>query len=104
MKLSDNFDGISNIPHHIMTPKVINAMLNDSLTHVQYLPHDKCTEAHCLRAVNDWHTSLSCIDDEFKTLTVCKAALDRCKADNNYLLDEVLATIPERHKAALGLA
>ena len=104
MKLSDNFDGISNIPHHMMTPKVINAMLNDSLTHVQYLPHDKLTEEHCLRAVNDWHTNLSCINDEFKTLTFCQAALKRCKADNDYLKDDVIAAIPERYHAALGLA
>ena len=104
MKLSENFDGISNIPHHMMTPKVINAMLNDSLTHVQYLPHDKLTEEHCLQAVNDWHTNLSCIDDEFKTITLYQATLKRCKADNDYLKDDVVAAIPERHKTALGLA
>jgi hypothetical protein len=104
MHCSYNFNGISNIPHHMMTPKVIETMLADSLTHVQYLPHDKLTEEHCLRAVKNWHTNLDCIDDEFKSLTVCKAALNRCKTDNNYLLDEVIAAIPERHKVALNLA
>lgn len=104
MYYSYNFNGISNIPHQMMTPKVIEAMLADSLTHVQYLPHDKLSEKYCLRAVKDWHTNLSCIDDAFKSLAVCKAALGRCKADDDYLMDEVLAAIPVRHKAVLGLA
>lgn len=104
MKLSENFNGISNIPHLMMTPKVINAMLADSLTHVQYLPHDKLTEEHCLRAVNDWHTILDCVPIEFRSLAVCQAALNRCKADDDYLLNEVIAAIPERQKEVLGLA
>jgi hypothetical protein len=100
----ENFQGASNISHNMMTPGVIDAMLANSTTHIQYLPHNIMTENLALRVVNDWHTNLDCIAEEFRSLIVCQAALKRCKIHNDYLIDEVIAAIPEVHKAALGLA
>jgi hypothetical protein len=104
MKKAENFQGVSNIPHHLMTPAVIDAMLADSCTHIQYLPHHLMTETLALRAVNDWQTNLDSVAEEFRTLTVCQAALKRCKADKNYLLHEVIAAIPKQYLSALNLA
>jgi hypothetical protein len=103
MQICENFQGAAHIPHRLMTDAVIDAMLNRSGTNIQYLPYDKITEQLCLRVVNNWHTSLSFIPVPFRSITVCKAALDRCKADNNYLLDEVIAAIPKQHYTALNL-
>jgi hypothetical protein len=103
MQICENFQGAAHIPHRLMTDAVIDAMLNKSTTHIQYLPYDKITEQQCLRVVNNWHTSLSFIPVPFRSITVCKAALGRCKADNDYLLDEVIAAIPKQHYIALNL-
>jgi hypothetical protein len=99
----ERFQQVSYIAHHLMDEAVVKYMLAKSNTNIQYLPYHLITDRMCLDIVNDWYGTLDSVPKQFRSLNVCKVALDLCRKQNDYLLDDLKIAIPLEYHAELGL-
>jgi hypothetical protein len=103
MRASEEFYGAGDIAHHLMTANVSAALIANSSTNIQYLPDALLSDQLIERALRNWFTNLDCVPEHRRSKRLCELALTLSRQQNNYLIDEVIAAIPQAHRAALGV-